>query len=646
MSDQVIWRPTQAYLQGANIDRFLAGCGVQSLGELQARAASDPSWFWDAVVKDLGVHWFEPYQQVLDTSRGIQWAQWFVGGRMNVAVDCVDKHAAGPRRDQVAVIYEGEEGPRVEWTYGQLLAEANRVANALAGLGVGHGDRVGIFLPMVPETVAVILGVAKLGAVFIPLFSGYAPQAAADRLSDCGARVVFTADGYYRRGRAANMKQVADEACALAACVEKLVVLRRTGGAVQWQPGRDLWYHEAVSAQSPHFATQPLSAEDPLMIIYTSGTTGRAKGAVHVHGGFPIKAAQDMSHCFDLRPGDRMFWFTDIGWMMGPWLIFGTLMQGAACFLYDGAPDSPGPDRVWAMVERHRITHLGVSPTLVRALMAHGDEHPGRHDLNSLRILGSTGEPWNPDPYLWYFQHVGGGRSPVINYSGGTEISGGILGCVPTLPIKVGGFNCAVPGMAVAVLDEEGNDAPVGTVGELAIRAPWPGMTRGFWKDTDRYLSSYWSRFPEVWVHGDWASVDADGCWSIHGRSDDTLKIAGKRVGPAEIESALVGHPAVAEAAAVGVPHEVKGEAAACFVVLRPGHSPSEQLRAELRERVARELGKPLAPEVVRFAEALPKTRNAKILRRVIRAVHLGKPPGDLASLENPDSLAAIAHAT
>ncbi len=645
MDEGIIWQPTPATVAGSNLSRFMHRCGVDSLAALQARAEADPAWFWAAVEQDLQIHWYEPYTRVLDTSGGVEWARWFSGGKMNLAADCADKHAAGPRRDQVAVLYEGEDGTVRRWTYAELLAESNRVAGLLTDLGIGPGDRVGVFMPMVPEIVAVILGVAKIGAVFTPIFSGYAPQAAATRLTDCGARVLFTADGYFRRGKAVNMKEVADAACALAPGVEQVVVLRRTGAAVPWTPGRDRWYHEAVAGQSPTFATRPVSPEDPCMIIYTSGTTGKPKGTVHVHGGFPLKGAQDMAHCFDVQPGDIMFWFTDIGWMMGPWLIFGTLMLGATCFLYDGAPDSPGPDRIWAMVARHRVTHLGLSPTLIRALMPLGDEHPRRHDLSSLRILGGTGEPWNPDPYLWFFRHAGGGRCPIINYSGGTEISGGIVCCVPIRPLKVCSFNCAIPGMAAAVVDDTGRPVPPGTVGELVIRAPWPGMTRGFWQDPERYVSTYWQRFPGVWVHGDWASVDADGFWYIHGRSDDTLKVAGKRVGPAEVEGALVSHPAVAEAAAVGVPHERKGEGVVCFVVLRPGHSPDDGLRQALRQQVAAALGKPLMPEQVYFTVALPKTRNAKIMRRVIRAVYLGQPPGDLTSLENPEALDDIARA-
>jgi acetyl-CoA synthetase len=378
------------------------------------------------------------------------------------------------------------------------------------------------------------------------------------------------------------------------------------------------------------------------MIIYTSGTTGKPKGTVHVHGGFPVKTAQDMAHGFDIGADDTVFWYTDIGWMMGPWLIFGTLALGATMVLYEGTPDHPAPDRLWRMVADHKVTVLGVSPTLVRGLMTHGDELPARHDLSSLRILGGTGEPWNPEPFKWFFEKIGGGRIPIINYTGGTEISGGILCGNVITHLRPCSFAGPLPGMAADVVDAEGNSVR-GEVGELVIRNPWPGMTRGFWGDKQRYLDTYWSRFDGVWVHGDWAYADPeDDLWYVLGRSDDTIKVAGKRLGPAEVESVLVAHASVAESAAIGVPDELKGEALVCFVILRPGKIGTAELALELQDLVATALGKPLRPKAVHFVTDLPRTRNAKILRRVVRSVYTGKDPGDLSSLENPSALAAI----
>jgi acetyl-CoA synthetase len=639
---EIVWRPTPAMVEEARITRFMQRCGTTDLKSLEQRAMADPAWFWAQVTADLGIDWYEPPQQTLDLTGGVPWAKWFRGAQMNLANDCVDKHVTTHRRNKLALIYEGEDGQVRQWTYRDLWAESNRLAGGLRALGIGRGDRVGIFMPMIPETVAAIMAVAKLGAVFTPIFSGYAPSATASRLADCGAKLLITADGFFRRGKPVNMKAVADEAAALAPCVQKVVVVRRAGVEIAWAPDRDTWYHDLIADQPQAFTTERMDPEDPCMIIYTSGTTGRPKGAVHVHCGFPLKGAQDMAHAFDVGEQDIMMWFSDIGWMMGPWLIFGTLMLGSTMFLYDGAPDFPAPDRIWDMVERHGITQLGLSPTVIRALSPHGDHWPQQHDMSSLRIIGGTGEPWNPEPWMWFFEHVGGKRCPIINYSGGTEISGGILGCLPTLPLKVCSFNAALPGMGVQVLDDRGQPVATGKVGELALTAPWPGMTRGFWQDPDRFIETYWGRFEGIWVHGDWASVDADGFWYIHGRSDDTIKIAGKRVGPAEFESVLVSHPSVTEAAAIGVPHEVKGGAVVCFVILQPGVAGDGALAQELRALIASEMGKPLVPEAIKFVGALPKTRNAKIMRRVIRAAYLGQELGDLSALENADTVQEI----
>ena len=640
-----LWHPTPDYVQRSRLLRFMQRHRIADYPALYDRSIGEMEWFWKAALEEMEIEWASPYTRVLDLSKGIQWPQWFVGGRLNLVHNCVDKYRTGPRAAHLAIRWEGEDGTQRSLTYRQLHTEVCRAAAILGRLGVRRGDRVAVFLPMLPEVAIITLACSKLGATYTPIFSGFGAEAVAARVQDCEATLLVTADGFTRRGGLVKMKQVADEAAARCPTIKHLLVVRRTGCSVSWKAGRDVWWHDAMPGEgegpATEVRTEVMAADEPFMIIYTSGTTGRPKGTVHVHSGFPIKAAQDLAFHFDLQSDDTLFWFTDMGWMMGPWEIMGALTLGATCLLYEGVPDWPHPGRLWEVVARHRVTILGLSPTAVRALMRHGDAPVHQHDLSSLRVLGSTGEPWTPDAYLWYFQHVGQGRCPIINYSGGTEVSGGIVGGTVLQPCKPCAFTGPCLGMAAEIFDADGK--PVrGKVGELVVTKPWPGMTHGFWRDPQRYLETYWSRWPQVWVHGDWAATDGDGFWYILGRSDDTIKVAGKRLGPAEVEAILTGHPAVSEAAAIGVPHPVKGEALVCFVVLRHGWTPSEALSSELAGRVGEQLGKPLRPAAVHVVPELPKTRNAKILRRVIRAAFVGQDPGDLSSLENPQAVVAI----
>ncbi len=637
----VVWSPSEDYVRRANVTRFMRAHGIDGYDELIERSQGDIAWFWDAVVRDLGIEFAEPYRQVLDVSAGIPWATWFVGGRINLAHNCVDRWAERTP-DQVAVRWEGEEGAARAVTYAELRRMADRLAHGLRSLGVGTGDAVGIFMPMAPETVAATLACAKLGALYTPIFSGYGAEAVATRLADAGVTVVITADGTVRRGKVVPMKETADRAVAEAPSVRHVLVWSRVGRTdLPWTDGRDVAWDDLMVNQPDRFDTEPLDPEHPLFVAYTSGTTGKPKGSVHVHGGLLVKIAAEVAYQTDLHADETLFWVTDLGWIMGPWEIIGAGALGATVFLYDGAPNDP-PDRVWDLVERHRITTLGISPTLIRALIPAGDEHVERHDLSSLRILGSTGEPWNPDPYRWFFETVGGGRCPIINISGGTEVGACFLSPLPITPLKACTLRGPALGMAVDVWGPDGRPVPRGEVGELVCTRPWPSMTRGVWGDPGRYLATYWSRWPDVWVHGDWATIDEDGYWFLHGRSDDTMKIAGKRLGPAEVEGALATHRAVAESAAVGIPDEVKGEAIWCFVVTKPGHDPSDALAAELAETVAERLGKSFTPSRIVFVADLPKTRSAKIVRRALRAIVAGEDPGDLSSLENPAALDAV----
>ncbi len=638
----IAWEPNDAYRARSRTLRFMQRHGIGTYDDLLTRAVDDPAWYWGAVADDLGLVWSQPYQQVLDLSAGVPWAEWFSGGGFNYVTSALDRHATGESADRLALIWEGDDGAVRRLTFAELLAETNRLANALRGLGVQRGDRVGIFMPMLPETVMAVLALGKLGAIFLPMFSGFGHEALGSRLRDGEASFLITTDGALRRGSSLPMKAVADAALEQAPSVRGCLVVQRTGEDVPWTEGRDHWWHDVVPAASPEFAAVETAANEPFMIIYTSGTTGRPKGAVHVHAGFPVKAAHDIAACFDLQADDTLFWMTDLGWMMGPWLICGGLIVGATLMIFEGTPDYPQPDRLWRLVEDHRVTVLGMAPTAIRSLMGKGAEWVRARDRSSLRILGSTGETWNPGPWRWYFDEVGEGRCPIINYSGGTETSGGIVGCSTLRPIVPCGFNTPVPGMDADVVDAEGK--PVrDEVGELVVRQPWVGMTRGFWHDPARYLETYWSRFPGIWVHGDWAEIDADGQWFIRGRSDDTLKVAGKRVGPAEVESAATAHPAVLETAAIGVPHDVKGECIVVFAVPRPGIEPTPVLAEEVRQTIASQLGAALRPERVHWVTDLPKTRSVKIMRRVIRAAYLGLPPGDITALENPAAVEAIA---
>jgi acetyl-CoA synthetase len=619
---EIVWRPDEATLRRAHATRLVKRSGAASYAELVARSVAEPDWFWALVVEDLGLEFSRPWTRVLDDSRGPAWATWFVDGTVSIAHNCAHRWASSNPAG-IAAVGLGEDGSRRELTFADLSRDVTRVAEQLVSLGVGVGDRVAIFLPMSPDVAVASHAIAHIGAIQVPVFSGFAAPAVAQRLQASGAKVVITQTESSRRGKAVPMLAILEAALREAPTVEHVVLAPFELDAF---PG------ELSAAQ--------VDSETPYLLTYTSGTTGTPKGVVHVQGGFLVSIAREVAYQADVHAGDVVHFATDMGWIMGPWTVVGAGALGATIVFAEGAPDWPTPDRLWQTVEQERVTSLGLSPTLARALLPHGA--PGA-DLSSLRTFVTTGEPWNPEPYRWLFEEVGGSRVPIINCTGGTEVGACFLSPTPISPIAACSVGGPALGMAMDIVADDGSSlVGTGEVGELVCRRPFPGMTRGFWRDPERYLETYWSRIPDVWVHGDWASADADGFWFLHGRSDDTLNIAGKRIGPAELESAAVAHSAVREAAAIGVPHPVKGETSWIFCCLLPGHEPSPELADAVAARVADELGKAFKPDRIVFVDALPKTRSAKIVRRALRAKVLGTDPGDLSSVENPESLDAI----
>jgi acetyl-CoA synthetase len=655
---ETVWRPSPEWIERAHVTRLMRKLGYvvdandpsaveSNVRAFVERTGRDIEWFWQAALVDMNMLWDEPYHTLLDTSAGNAWADWFVGGRTNIVSNCLDRHARGANADKPALIAETEDGAVRHWTFAELEREVCRLANGIAALGVQAGDRVACYLPMVGEVVMAMLATQKLGAIFIPIFSGYAPKAVRERLEDAEVKLVFTANGSMRRGKAFALKTELDQALEALSCVEHVVVVQRIQALAEcpMRAGRDLFWSDVCAGQPETRKTLSMPALAPALMLFTSGTTGKPKGTLHTHAGCLAQMGKELLYNFDLQPSDVFFWFSDIGWMMGPWEIIGCFMHACTIVVFEGAPDYPAPDRLWQSVERHGVTTLGISPTAIRMLMRAGNEHVERHPMPSLRMLGSTGEAWDPESYLWYFERVGRSRCPVINISGGTDIAGCFLAPLPVLPLKAATLQSAGLGMAVDVFDEAGQSLR-GEVGYLVCKQPAPSMTRSLWKNDAQYLETYWSKFPGVWNHGDWALQDESGYWYLLGRADDTLKIAGRRVGPGEIEAALIEHAAVSEAAAVGVPDALKGTELICFVVLHRGAQESEELRSELVQCVVHALGKVDRPKAIYFVDDLPKTRSAKILRRLIQRRFLGETElGDLSSVSNPEALEAVGRA-
>ncbi|MCW2778298.1 MAG: acetate--CoA ligase [Frankiales bacterium] len=640
-STPYVWHPTADHLQTSNVARLMRTLGVDTADALRARSVADVGAFWGTVVEDLGLEFSTPYTDVLSLAGGIAHPEWFVGGEVNVVDACLGRWTR-ETPDAVAVVHEAEDGSVRRLTYAELDEQVARARAGLRSRGIGKGDAVAVYLPMTPEAVVAVYAVASLGAMVVPLFSGFAPSAIASRLQDAEAKAVITADGTLRRRKTAPLLSQLHEALAQCPTVELVVVVENLGAAVELGADEVSW-DELVRAE-PDPEVEPTSASDVLLLAYTSGTTGKPKGAVHTHAGFLTKVASEVAYGFDLRPGGTFCWITDMGWIMGPLSIVGTHAVGGTLLLYEGSPDVPDADRLWQLVQDHGVSLLGVSPTLVRTLRAASSATPA-HDLSSVRVIGSTGEPWDPESYEWLARDVFRSRVPVINFSGGTEVGGSFLCPYPVEDIASCSLGGPALGMDVDVVDDDAQPLR-GSVGELVCRQPWPSMTRGVWKDDARYLEAYWSTFPGLWRHGDFALVDDAGDWFILGRSDDVMNVAGKRVAPAEIESVLAADAAVVESAVVGLPDPTKGEAIWAFWVGRPGDSGDSaddaHVAARLKQAVAVQVGKPFAPSKVLRVEQLPKTRSAKILRRAVRAAALDISAGDLSGAENPEAVEEI----
>ena len=677
-TDEIAHEPSQEFVESTNVWQFMQEYGIDDYDALIERTTTElddvpdsgVDWFWDELVDYLGLEFYEDYDEVRDDSEarsasegasgetasrgGPQFTDWYPGGELNIAHNTVDRHAGvdSETRNTVACLWEGEDGEVREITYHDLHRQANQVANALEERGIETGDTVGLYMPMVPEVIAILYGCFKVGAIAVPIFSGFGVDATATRIADAECSVLFTGDGFQRRGSDVLLKASADEAIDEAGHVEHTIVYDRLGHVgtdeIPWVDDRDERWTDAVASQDDTYETKSLASSQESMLLYSSGTTGKPKGIVHTHAGALVQPAKELHFGFDLKPADRFFWVSDIGWMMGPWTLIGTHAFGGTVVMYEGAPDHPEPDRFWDLIDRHGVTQFGISPTAIRALRKHGDEWLEGHDLSSLRILGSTGEPWDPESWQWFYEHVGSSETPIINISGGTEIMGCFLMPMPTQPLKPCTLGGPGLGMDIDIVDRDGNSVREDhDRGYLVARDSCPSMTKSLWSGDERYLEEYWSTFedPPLWDHGDWAQKDEDGFWFLHGRADDALNVAGRKVGPAEVEGALIDHEAVNQAAAIGAPDETTGTAVVTYVILENGYTETDELRDELRAQVGAELGKPFRPREVLFVDEFPKTQSGKIIRRAVEATYTGEDLGDMSSIENPGALEEIEQA-
>ena len=635
LKEKRIFKPSPELLKNSNIFRWMERHGIRDYDELLEKALKNPGWFWDELAGEL--EWFKPYKGIM------RWdpphAKWFLDGKFNIVHNALDRHAHGPQKNKTAYIWEGESGEVQRLSYLELYREVNKFANALKKLGVSKGDTVSIYLPMIPELPIAMLACAKIGAPHSVVFSGFWAKAFKERINDAGSKVAITVDGFKRRGKLIRLKEAVDGILHETPTLEKLVVVNHEGLDLKMQEDRDIWWDEAVNGMEEECETEKMDSEDPLFILYTSGTTGKPKGVVHVHGGYAVGVYATLKFVFDLKEDDIWWCAADIGWVTGhSYIVYGPLLLGATSILYEGTPDYPDPGRIWRMIEDYRVTVFYTAPTTVRMFMKQGAKWPEKHDLSSLRLLGSVGEPINPEAWIWYHKHIGGSRCPVMDTWWQTETGMHLITPLPISDLKPGSAVKPFPTVEADVLDDTGRPVKSGG-GHLVIKSTWPAMFRTLYKDPKRYVESYWSKFPGVYLSGDVARVDEDGYFWIQGREDDVLNVAGHRISTAEVESALVSYHTVAEAAVVGKPHEVKGEEIYAFVMLKEGVKTGEKLESILKDHVRKEIGPIATPSHIKIVSGLPKTRSGKIMRRIIKSLIKGEDAGDTSTLANPEAV-------
>ncbi len=641
LKEKRVFRPSNEFIEQTNVKKWMDEHGVKDFDELYEKT-KDLEWFWGEASKDI-TEWYTPWEKVLEWNE--PYAKWFVGAKYNIVHDALDKHVKTYRKNKVAYIFEGELGDVRKLTYRDLYVRVNKLANALKSIGVKKGDRVGIYLPMILELPISMLACAKIGAIHSVVFSGFSVGGLQKRIADAEAKVLITCDSFYRRGKTVPLKVQVDEAVKGAPTVESVIVHKHTGQEIPWNEDRDRWCHALCEGQPKECETERLDANDTLYILYTSGTTGEPKGVICAHGGYAVGAGLTLKWVFDMKDEDIWWCTADIGWVTGhSYIVYAPLILGVTSIMYEGAPDYPKPDRWWSIVEKYGVTIFYTSPTAIRMHMRFGEKWADKHDLSSLRILGSVGEAINPEAWMWYYKHIGRERCPIMDTWWQTETGSFVISPLPVTPLKPGSATRPLPGFSADIFDESGKPVKQGG-GDLYLLTPWPAMLRGLYKAPERYKQVYWSRLAHMYLAGDKARKDEDGYFWIQGRADDILKVAGHRIGNYEVESAIVSHKNVAEAVVIGKPHEIKGESIVAFVVLKEGINPSDELRSELREHVAHEMGKIARPDEIWFVKDVPKTRSGKIMRRVVRARVLGEPLGDLSTLRNPEAVDEIAYA-